>query len=206
MAPVALATAKGSRTHKRWGKVYLWCMGCVAATALPMALYRPVLFLALVAVFSFYLSFSGYRVLRLKDLTRGGNATFLDWTAAAVTFSASLCLALLGWLRPIAVQNMGIVAIIFGLVGMRAAAAEAWTFLVKPKDKRFWWYTHFGNFIGSYIAAWSAFSVVTLQRLLGNHLWLWLWPTAIGIPAIVLLSAYYKRRFTPKSPHSASAA
>ena len=53
LAPVALATAKGGKTHKRWGMVYLWAMGTVAATALPMALYRPVLFLALVAVFSF---------------------------------------------------------------------------------------------------------------------------------------------------------
>ena len=54
LAPVALATAKGGKAHKRWGMVYLWAMGFVAATALPMALYRPVLFLALVAIFSFY--------------------------------------------------------------------------------------------------------------------------------------------------------
>ena len=154
------------------------------------------------AVFSFYLAFSGYRVLGFKALAGGGNATFLDWAAAVITFSASLCLALLGWLRPAAVQNMGIVAIIFGLVGMRAAASEAWTFVVKPKEKMFWWYTHFGNFIGSYIAAWSAFSVVTLQRMLGTHLWLWLWPTAIGIPAIVLMSIYYKRKFTVSAASS----
>ena len=73
LAPVALATAKGGKQHKRWGMVYLWSMGVVAATALPMALYRPVLFLALVAVFSFYLAFSGFRVLRLKDW-RGAEA------------------------------------------------------------------------------------------------------------------------------------
>jgi len=70
LAPVALATAKGGKQHKRWGMVYLWSMGVVAATALPMALYRPVLFLALVAVFSFYLAFSAYRVLRLKEVLR----------------------------------------------------------------------------------------------------------------------------------------
>ena len=74
LAPIALVTVKGSKLHKRWGMVYLWCMGGVAATALPMALYRPVLFLAMVAVFSFYAAFSGYRVLKLKDLVRGGSA------------------------------------------------------------------------------------------------------------------------------------
>ena len=86
LAPVALATAKGGKQHKRWGMVYLWSMGVVAATALPMALYRPVLFLALVAVFSFYLAFSAFRVLRLKDLARGGSATPIDWIAAVDLF------------------------------------------------------------------------------------------------------------------------
>jgi uncharacterized membrane protein len=205
-APVALATAKGGKAHKRWGMVYLWCMGGVAATAIPMALYRPVLFLALVAVFSFYLAFSGYRILRLKDLASGGRATFTDWAAAGITFASSLALALLAWLRPAAVQHMGIVAIIFGLVGMQAAASEAWKFVFKPKEKMFWWYTHLGKLIGSYIAAWSAFSVVTLPRLFGNHLWLWLWPTAIGVPAIIITTAYYKHKFTPKKPLMAAAA
>lgn len=46
LAPVALATAKGGKQHRRWGIVYLVSMGVVAGTALPMALYRPVLFLA----------------------------------------------------------------------------------------------------------------------------------------------------------------
>src|ERR1700759_1353715 len=105
LAPVALATAKGGKQHKRWGMVYLWCMGVVAATALPMALYRPVLFLALVAVFSFYLSFSAYRILRLKDLYSGGSAKSVDWIAAGITFVASAALALLGALRPAAVQG-----------------------------------------------------------------------------------------------------
>ena len=72
LAPVALATAKGGKQHKRWGMVYLWSMGVVASTALPMALYRPVLFLALVAVFSFYLAFAGFRVTRLKELASLG--------------------------------------------------------------------------------------------------------------------------------------
>ena len=96
LAPVALATAKGGKQHKRWGMVYLWCMGVVAGTALPMALYRPVLFLALVAVFSYYAAFSGYRVLKLKSLAKGGSAQAIDWVAGGVTFVSSLCLALLG--------------------------------------------------------------------------------------------------------------
>ena len=198
LAPVALATAKGGRAHKRWGMVYLWSMGVVAATALPMALYRPVLFLALVAIFSFYLAFSGYRVLKLKDLPRGGHAQPVDWIAGALAFGAGAGLAILAVVRPAAVQHMGIVAVVFGVISMRAAGAEMWSFVRKPKEKMFWWYTHLGNFLGSYIAAWTAFSVTTLPRILGNHFWVWLWPTAVGVPAIVMTTAYYKRKFAPK--------
>ena len=203
LAPVALATAKGGRQHKRWGMVYLWSMGVVAATALPMALYRPVLFLALVAVFSFYLAFSGYRVTRLKELARGGSAAPIDWIAAMICFSASACLAGFGAFRPAWVQRMGIVAIVFGFIGMQAAGLEMWKFVRKPAEKMFWWYTHLGNMIGSYIAAWTAFSVVTLPRIFGNHMWLWLWPTAVGVPAIVITTACYKRKFAPRAKAAA---
>ena len=198
LAPVALATAKGGKQHKRWGMVYLWSMGVVAATALPMALYRPVLFLALVAVFSFYLAFAGFRVTRLKELARGGSATPVDWIAAVVTFVSSACLAGFGAFRPAWVQGFGIVAIVFGFIGMRASVSEMWKFVRKPKEKMFWWYTHLGNMIGSYIAAWTAFSVVTLPQVFGHHMWLWLWPTAVGVPAIALTTAYYKRKFAPR--------
>lgn len=199
LAPVALVTAKGGPAHKRWGMVYLWSMGVVAATALPMALYRPVLFLALVAIFSFYCAFSGYRVLKLKTLPRGGRATWIDWFAATVAFAAGLALVLCAYFRPAAVQRMGVVAVIFGLLSMRVAGGQMWSFIDKPKEKMFWWYTHLGNLIASYIAAWSAFSVVTLPRLFGQHLWLWLWPTVVGVPAIIATTAYYRRKFSPRT-------
>ena len=100
LAPVALATAKGGKAHRLWGMVYLWAMGLVAATALPMALYRPVLFLALVAVFSFYAAFSGYRVTKLKALAKGGSAQSIDWIAGRITFCSSATLAGLGAFKP----------------------------------------------------------------------------------------------------------
>ena len=198
LAPVALATAKGGKQHKRWGMVYLWAMGVVAATALPMALYRPVLFLALVAVFSFYAAFSGYRVLKLKDLPRGGQAKPVDWIAGVVTFVASAALAGLGIFKPHAVQNMGVVPVVFGVIGMGLAYGQLKTFVRKPSEKLFWVPTHIGNFIGSYIAAWSAFSAVTLTQYFGNAWYVWLWPTIVGVPASALTVAYFMRKFSPK--------
>jgi hypothetical protein len=198
LAPVALVTAKGGKQHKRWGMVYLWCMGLVAATALPMSIWFPTLFLALVAVFSFYAAFAGYRVLRLKDLARGGSAEPIDWIAGVFTFCSSALLVWLSVFHPAKIQVIGVVGVVFGLIGMRLSSSQMISFVRKQKEKMFWWYTHLGMFIGSYIAAWSAFSAVTLTRVLGNEWYVWLWPSIVGVPAIVLTTAYYKRRFTPK--------
>ena len=129
LAPVALATAKGGKQHKRWGKVYLWSMGVVAATALPMAFFFPVRFLALVAVFSFYFAFSGYRVLRLKELARGGNAEPVDWIAGVVTFCSSALLAWLSWFRPASIEVLPLVGVVFGFIGMQGALGQMWSFV-----------------------------------------------------------------------------
>src|SRR5580698_11530883 len=79
LAPLALVTAKGGKAHRLWGKIYFWCMTVVAVTALVMAVYLPILFLALVAIFSFYAAFVGYRVLSQKAAYKGENVvTWLD--------------------------------------------------------------------------------------------------------------------------------
>ncbi len=199
LAPVALLTAKGGKQHRRWGMVYLYAMGGVATIALPMSLYGPVLFLAMVAVFSFYAAFSGYRVLKLKNLARGGSARMVDWMAAAITLCSSAALAIFGAFRPAWVQNMGIVSIVFGCLGMLLALSQMKSFLWKPTEKMFWWYTHLGNLIGSYIAAWTAF-LVTAAAPLFRHAGMlpWLLPTALGVPAIVATIIYYKRKFASK--------
>jgi hypothetical protein len=175
-------------------------MGVVSCTALPMALFRPVLFLALLSVVASYLAFSGYRVLKLKDLARGGSAHPIDWFAACCAFVASASLAGLGWFRPLAVQNMQVVAIVFGFLGMRGTTMDMYLFARKPTEKMFWWYSHLTKFIFSYVAAWTAFSAATLSHIFRHAgMILWLWPAAIGVPAVVVTTAYYKRKFAERS-------
>jgi len=199
MAPLALLTAKGGKAHRRWGKVYFWSMAVVGSTAIVLALYRPVLFLALVAVFSFYAAFAAYRVLFHKNLPRGEKVTWPDWGAAIFTFASSLALALLGVFKPVLVQNLSIPAIVFGIIGMRLAGRSIWQFLHLPMEKMFWWYAHLTNMLASYIAAWTAFSVVTIGRFVHGGWVIWVLPTAIGVPAIALTTAYYKRKFAPRN-------
>jgi uncharacterized membrane protein len=199
MAPLALATAKGGNAHRRWGKIYFWAMAVVASSAMVLALYRPILFLALVAVFSFYAAFSAYRVLFHKNLPRGQKVNWPDWAAALLTLAASFALALLGAVKPALVQNLGIPAMVFGIIGMWLAGKSILHFLRPPQEKMFWWYDHLGGMLASYIAAWTAFSVTTIGRFVHGGWVIWILPTAIGVPAIALTTAYYKKKFAPRT-------
>jgi uncharacterized membrane protein len=200
LAPVALLTAKGGRAHRRWGKIYFWSMAVVAATAFVMSAYRPILFLALVAIFSFYNAFVAYRVLGQKAAVTGAKVVRpLDWIGALFCFGASAALVLLGAFRPHLVNNLGIPAIVFGLIGMNISGRAMWGFTHPPREKMFWWYAHLQGMIGSYIAAWTAFCVVTVGPLLHGAWWIWITPVAVGVPAMIATTAYYKRKFAPRA-------
>lgn len=177
----------------------------VAATALIMALWRPILFLALIAIFSFYAAFAAYRVLGQKAAARGESVIgAVDWAAALLCLAASAALVLLGAFRPELVQNLRIPAIVFGLVGIRIGTKAMWRFTHPPADPKFWLYAHLQGMIGSYIAAWTAFCLVTIGPLLHNPWWLWVVPISIGVPAIIATTAYYQRKFRPRREMAAA--
>src|SRR4030095_4281354 len=89
VAPAAMLTVKGGRAHRRWGKIYFWTMAVVAATAVALSLWRPRIFLTLLAVFSFYMAFSGYRALGRKRPVQGQGPRPIDWAAALLTLAVS---------------------------------------------------------------------------------------------------------------------
>ena len=189
LAPVAMLTVKGGQAHRRWGKIYFWAMAVVASTAL----WRPQIFLALLAVFSFYMAFTGYRALSRKRPNQGQGPAAIDWAAALVTFAVSAALVVLGLIRPgPSWQRLGVVPVVFGVLGMILAGLDIRKFVRPPADRNAWWFAHMAGMLGSYIATVSAFSVVNFTFL--PIAVRWLWPTAIGIPLIALWITYYKIR------------
>lgn len=193
IAPVPLLTAKGGKTHRRWGKIYFWAMAVMAATAMVLALWRPVLFLAFVAVFSFYFAFRGYRALSRKNPIQGQGPGAIDWAAAMLAFIGSAALIVFGILRlgPVWVR-LSVVAIVFGVIGAAFAVNDIWKFTHPPADRYSWRYAHMAGMIGSYIAAVSAFSVVNFHFL--PTAVRWLWPSAVGVPGIFIWIGYYRKR------------
>jgi len=205
VAPVAMITAKGGRTHRRWGSVYYRAMGVVALTAVVVALWRPNPFLALVAVFSYYFAFTGRRVLLHKRPDRDERATALDWGAAVLAAVTGAALIVLGIVRPAAVWvQLGVVAVAFGVLGLAFAGLQLSRFARPPADPRRWWYAHMTGMLASYLAALTAFSVVNFTFLPPTTRWLW--PTLLGSPLIALWVTYYRRRFARRRTPEAIAA
>lgn len=194
VAPIPMLTAKGGGTHRRWGQVYFWAMAVVALTAVILAAWRPVVFLALLAVFSFYSAFYGYRALFRKRPREGQGALSLDWTAAVVMLAASAGMTILGIVRPSpAWERVGVVPVVFGVFGIILAGLDFWRFGWPPADRNAWWFAHMQGMLGSYIATVTAFSVVNFTFLPTTVRWLW--PIVVGTPLITAWITYYKLAF-----------
>ena len=194
VAPVAMAVKKGGDSHRKWGKVFFWAMAGVCGAALVMAPMHDNLFLTLVAVFSFYLAFSGYRSLYRKSIKSWKDVAFIDWFV--VILNALFCLTLLiigiGKLP----DSFGVISIVFGAIGSINSLRDLVSFVRPAQTKGKWFFSHMGGMIGAYIAAVSAFSAVNL-----NFEWLpvsiqWLWPTIIGVPAMMIWMKQYRRKFS----------
>ncbi len=197
VAPIALIVKKGSQNHRRWGRVFFWSMTVVAITAGIMAPMHENLFLTLVAVFSFYLAFSGYRAIYRKTAFRTGKAAFIDWFFALLNGLFSGTLFVFGLTR--LSTPFGIISTVFGTLGLLMTIKDIASFVRPSNDKHKWFFSHITGMIAAYIAAVSAFSAVNL-----NFEWLptaiqWLWPTILGVPLISRYINSYKQKFAKGS-------
>lgn len=186
----ALVTAKGGRRHRFAGRTFLRAMAVVVGSVIPLfafdlaSFFRQ--FLLLVAVFSGYLAFSGYRVLSRKR--PADDAQAVDWIAAGLVVVA--CLGLGGWgLRLVVGGNpFGVVMVAFGAIGLSFGVSDVRTFRAADPE-RAWMMEHLGRMVGAYIATVTAVSVVNLADVL--PIASWLWPTAVGVPLILYWQAKY---------------
>jgi hypothetical protein len=189
-----MLTVKGGLWHRRWGKIYFWSITVVAMTAVVMSFIRSGLFFLLVALFSFYLAFTGYRVLSRKTpQQRPGK---MDWTAASMMVFSGVTLVAYG-LYLMLTSSSGIVPIVFGGIGFLFGLSDIRDFLHHPADKMAWWYSHMTRMLSAYIATVTAFSVVNFEFL--PPLARWLWATVAGTVGIIIWTGYYRKRFSGTS-------
>jgi multisubunit Na+/H+ antiporter MnhF subunit len=122
----ALVTTKGGRRHRQAGKLFLVSMGVVVVTVFGLLAVEPTRFrgiLALIAIFSGYFAFSGYRVLSRKRPADDAHA--IDWTATAAVILACLGLGIWGMDWYLDGQSFGIVMMVFGGIGVGFGSLDA---------------------------------------------------------------------------------
>jgi uncharacterized membrane protein len=191
----ALVTNKGGGRHRFAGRQFVRAMAVVVGTVPLLLAFDPTSFarqfLTLVAVFSGYFAFTGYRVLARKR--PAAEAAPVDWAAAVLVVVASLALAGLGVALLLRGGTFGIVLLVFGLLGGGFGFVDVRGFRA-PEGRNPWLVDHLTRMIGAFIATVSAVSVVNLSATLGVVAWLW--PTAAFTP----LTLYWQAKYADEGP------
>lgn len=191
VVPVVMAVRKGDVIHRRLGLVFVYGMFVVAATALTIAPYFGSYFLLLIAVFSAYLTFLGWRALSRKHPEREP-AGAADWTGAVLALAAGGGMIALGLFGH---GGFSIVLYALGSICFGSGARSMYQFFRPPTARAAWLFAHFGNMLGAYIATVTAFSAVNFHFL--NPIWVrWLWPTVLGTLFITYYTARYKAKLS----------
>lgn len=173
---VPMLSKKGSNLHVLGGRIYLWCMAAVVASALPLAVMKANVFLATIGVFSGYMVFTGYRSARRRSAAPSSPADqIVMWVTMAVS---ALMIATAIWylLGPNTKIQAGIILLVFGsfchLLTWEDFRAT------KQAKSRPWLQYHLSRFVGAYISTFTAFAVVNLSML--PALLVWLGPSLLG--------------------------
>lgn len=183
---LAIILKKNTPKHKPVGRIYFYCMTTIFVTGVYLSVFKGLLFLFFIAIFTYYSTIIAYRSLRLKNLHNGQKPMKIDWiveTIAGVTFIGLIVFAIYYY-----VQNKNINALIpltFGLFGLWGVIKNTNRLLSKPKETLYWLKMHIGNMLGSYIGAITAFVVNQSEHIPLPPIALWLGPAAILVPIIM---------------------
>jgi hypothetical protein len=203
---VPALTRKGGLVHRRAGRVYVWAMGIVVATALPLSAaffwrgdWFVGTFLGYLGVITFSALWSGRQVLAYKSGAAAFRTPFHAGVGILNAMSATAVLVLAWTVAPPGFART--LFTIFPVIGL-AAAWSTWQFFRHPPaDRRWWWYEHFGGMIGSGIAAHTAFGAFGMRQLFPElqlgpwSLVPWIAPAVVGSIAVSLLNRHYRRKF-----------
>ena len=178
-ALMALATAKGGVNHVRAGRVYAVAMALVCGTALPLAILGADALLSLIAVFSFYLVFAGWRFAR----NRSGRPQPVDWVAAAVMGLTGLGMWGYGAALFLQGNSQWVTMALFGTIAAALSAADVRFHRARRGSGKRRIARHLTNMLAGTIATVTAVVVVNVDT---RPVWLaWTLPTIVITPLIV---------------------
>lgn len=172
--------------HLSSGKIFFWAMFTIFITAVPISLITENLFLLLIAVFSFYLAWSG----RSYAKNRSGQPSSLDKARAAAILLSALPMGYYGYQLHQSGEN-GVTLIVFSAIsiGLGLNDVRAMVGNTEPKDRIG---NHLTMMLSATIATITAFLVVNIQT---NPAYIvWLAPTVVIVPIITFMNIKVRRR------------
>lgn len=184
---IPMFAQKGNRLHKRAGLIFVYCMITVAITAGSLCALQAFkmmrLFLAGIAVFSFYLTMTGWRATKQKMT----GPTVADRGLTYVTLAVSAAMIGFG-IYLLMINGMSFLPIVFTFFGVLTgvfAQKDARQFR-RPTEKMSWFFQHLTRMGGAYIATFTAALVTNLGRMLPPAApeWIvtacWITPSIVG--------------------------
>lgn len=183
----AFALKRNTPRHRIAGKIYFWAMTTIFFTGLGMALYRSSLFFIFISLFSYYSCLIAFRSLKLKQLHNKQRPASFDWMIESVAGLSFVLFFLFGFYFLYRNRSLdALIPITFGIVGIRGVYSNVKVFIHGTREKNYWLRKHIGNMMGSYIAGVTAFLVNQSEHIPLPPVVLWLGPTVIIVPFIVL--------------------
>jgi uncharacterized membrane protein len=198
---VPMFAKKGGKAHVLWGIVYFWAMFVVALTALlRFQMQISLIFLSGIAIFSFYNTFTGVRLIQRKESPK---ASPLDYFASILAMACAFMMLYFAWF---AFQNgdtfFSVLFPIFGIFVFVLAYEDLRVFVGKkviddkgkPVQIRYWFQNHISRMGGSYIATVTAFLVVNNPPYIPG-LVVWIAPGVIGGTLISFVRRSYHKKY-----------
>jgi uncharacterized membrane protein len=195
---IAALSAKGMKVHRLAGKIFYIAMYGVVIAATILAVQKSNWFLFSIGIFAFYLTFSGVRVLGMKNIAKL-NISWADWLLAVVAILCGFGMVLLASIGMVSDGQIDIrlVLLVFGFATCTIGVHDLQFFVKKVYRKNeTWLLKHIVRMGGAFISTITAFAVVNGGRVpvLSEYLWfqllLWLGPSFIG--AMILSSTVKK--------------
>lgn len=192
IAYVLLFIKKGNKRHKKLGLIYVYGMSTIFVTAIPLSLlgeFNPFLFV--VAIFSFYLAFSGYR----QGRDRNGAREQIDKVLGVFITATSILFYSMAVSLYLIEDSMWITSVVFGSIALGMGINDFRRMkIVERPDFYDRTNLHLNLMLAGTIATTTAF-IVTLNPFSID--WLnWVAPTIVGTPIIIYFS---KRELAKKA-------
>lgn len=195
---IAIFAAKGKTIHNTAGKLYYISMIIIFITAILITvLIKFNIFLTVVAIFSFFMCFTGYRSLKRK---KPNQVKWFDKLAAYLAVGFGLSLIAYGIYAYVKYQNIGtlILSCLFGFFLFQNGRNDIKHFKKDQYDKMWWWFHHLNFMLTSFIAVVTAFTVNNIYKVIdfgSFNFVFWIVPTIIILPFIIRWNKFYKKKF-----------